>query len=102
MSPLRRSNRFALLLLAFALPYATPVLAETILSFGLETETACEDIEECLSVSKCNRFRRRGQQTQSVIIDRSVDHSSHVGQRRTDLFYASHRISIGLLVPMRC
>jgi len=92
----------AILLIATVIPCTAPTLAESLFESSGETETALEDVTECVTVSDECRVRRRRKQLWNR--QRSYGSSSSRPFRATvsRCGVSGHRLDNGLLAPRLC
>lgn len=97
----RKSDRTCrpvlLLLVALSLPFASPALAETV-----QAKTLCEHCLHCASDSTLDRCRRECRAQQSFA-EVGFTTARRAVRLRGQLYVgAGHRLSNGLLAPLRC
>jgi hypothetical protein len=99
-----RAVRFGMLLIGLLLPGAAPAVVESVISFGSESEVACEDVAECITQADTHRPRKRrscqsGWSRRRIsCAERTIEPGSMLDGHGT----SGHRNSNGLLAPMRC
>lgn len=96
--------RCGLLVIGLLLPGVAPAVVESVVSLGSETEVEGEDITECMTQAETHRLRkRRAYQPRTShrsisASDRTTGSDWMLGRRGM----SGHRISNGLLAPIRC
>lgn len=95
--------RYGCLVVALLLPSASPSNCQSNFLFSSESESAYEDITECVSVVAAARQRksRSGESVSRLGHLSSVSRTS-VLQLRPVHCFDGHRIRNGMLAPMRC
>ncbi len=96
------SSRFAMLLLALAVPCGSPAVAESLRALESETETTTEACKECVYLTSQSQMRRKHWPVGRLASEPFACQTRQLHGRHPARVFLKHRLSHELLAPLRC
>lgn len=97
-----RTARFAMVLLALAVPCGTSAVAESLMTVEVETESSAESCEECVSVANNAQTRRKHPAARRLSPWTFSCQTAQLHSRLHGRAIFGHRVNHEQLAPLRC